>query len=87
MHQRCRLILNRLGQMRVAMAKQVDRNSTGKIKITFTALTNQISTFTSYRTHAAPGINGHQRGNRHNKAFLCNVPIKKGDPEWPPDRE
>ena len=87
MHQCSRLILDRLGQMRVAVAKQINCNPAGKIKIALTALTNQMRSFASHRTHTAPGINGHQRGNRHDKAFPVKRQSKKATRKWPPDRE
>ena len=65
MHQSRGLIGNRLGQMRVAVAKQIDGNAAGEIEIFLAIFTIKIAPLTAHRTHAAPGVNGHKRGNRH----------------------
>ena len=87
MHQCCGLVLDRLGQMRVAVAKQVDRDAACKIKIALTALTDQIGPFAANRADAAPGINGHQRGNRHDLGLSLDRSSKKAAPIGRPVRQ
>ena len=81
-HQGCRLILNRLGKMRMTVAEQIDRDAAGKIQRTATVFGNKPGTLASDRTKTTPGIYGHERGNRH-LTFLPTIGRKqnrKGDP-------
>ena len=66
-HQRSRLILYRLGQMRMAMAEKVHRDTRGKIQSAAAVFGNQPGTLTSHRPEPAPRIDRHQRCNRHGK--------------------
>src|SRR3546814_16526270 len=61
MHQRRRLILDRLRQMRVAVPEQVDRDAARKVEITFASLADQIRAPTATRTHSTPGVYVHTR--------------------------
>ena len=65
MHQGRGLIGNRLDQFRMTMAKQIDRDAAGEVEIALTALPDQIAALASHRTNIAPGVNGHERRNRH----------------------
>jgi hypothetical protein len=74
MHQRRRLILNRLGQMRMPMPQQIDRNPAGEIERAGAILRNQPRPLTAHRTKAAARINGHQRRDRHGRD-----PLRSGE--------
>ena len=65
MHQRRGLIGNGLHQPGMAMAQQIDGDAAGKVEIALAALPDQIAALASDRTHIAPGVNGHERRNRH----------------------
>jgi hypothetical protein len=69
-HQRRGLILDRLGQMRMAMAEQVDCDAAREIELALAALADQIGALAANRTHGAPGVNGHQRRDRHGESSL-----------------
>ena len=79
MHQSRGLLRNRLGQMRVAMAEQIDGNAAGKIEVFLAVLAVKIAPLTAHRTHAAPGVNGHKRGNRHIGLLWRAAKISGGD--------
>ena len=51
MEQSRRLLLQRLGQMRVVMTKQIDRDAASEVEIFFAALTPQIGALASNRPH------------------------------------
>ena len=81
-HQCCGLILDRLGQMRMAMAKHIDRDTAGKVQSPRTIFGNKPGALASDGTKTTPGIYGHERGNRH-LTFLPTIGRKqnrKGDP-------
>ena len=65
MHQRRCLFLDRLGQVRMAMAQEVDCNAAGEIKRAAAVFGNEPGTFASHRPEPATGIDGHQGGDRH----------------------
>ena len=65
MHQRFRLSLNRSNKPLVTVTQQIDRDTRGKVEITRAIFVYQVAMFPTHRTNAAPGIYGHQRGNRH----------------------
>jgi hypothetical protein len=65
MHQRLDLPLDRADQVRMRMAQNVDGDAAGEIEIARPVFRNQVAVFAAHRTHAAPGIDGHQRGDRH----------------------
>jgi len=62
-HQRRRLIGDRLDQMRMTMAEQVDRDTARKIEVAFATLAEEICAFAAHRPDPASGIDGHQRGD------------------------
>ncbi len=64
-HQRGDLVLQRLGQMGMAMAKRVDRDAGGEVQILLAALAIEIHALASHRPHSAPRIDGHERGDGH----------------------
>src|SRR3546814_11590419 len=71
-HQRRRLILDRLRQMRVAVPEQVDRDAARKVEITFASLADQIRALAAHRTHSTAGVYGHQRRDRPGRALSDN---------------
>ncbi len=85
MHQRRGLLLNRTGQMRVAMTQRVHRDAGRKVEIALAAFTDQVATFSAHRPHVAPGIDGHQRSDRHSKSLLETNRIDKiANDKWRP---
>ncbi len=60
-HQRRRLFLDRLGQMRVAMAENVDRNPRGEIEIALALFAIEIDPFATDRADRRTRIDGHER--------------------------
>jgi hypothetical protein len=64
-HQRARLLLDRLGQMRMAMAQYVDRDAGGEIQIFLAILAIKVGAFAAHRPHLASRINGHERRDGH----------------------
>ena len=65
MHQRGSLIRNRLDEMRMAMAQRVHGNARREVQVALASLADQVTALTAHRTHITPGINGHERGDRH----------------------
>ena len=65
MDQRCRLVLNRFGQMRMTMAKQVHSDARCEVQRAAAVFGNQPSAFTSDRPKTAARIDWHQGRNRH----------------------
>ena len=59
-HQRCRLILNCFGEVRMAVAKQVDSNACSEIQRAAAVFRNQPSAFTANRPKSTPRIDWHQ---------------------------
>jgi hypothetical protein len=51
--------------MRVAMAQRIDGDAGGEIEILLAALAIEIHALASHRPHAAPRVDGHERGDRH----------------------
>ena len=64
-HQRFRLTLDRADQGRMRMAEQIDRDAAGEIEIARAVLVDQMTVLAANGAHAAAGIDGHQRRNRH----------------------
>src|SRR3546814_16516482 len=60
-HQRRRLLLDRLRQLRVAVPEQVDRDAARTVEITFASLAAQLRALAAPRTHSTPGVYGHPR--------------------------
>src|SRR5690606_9353309 len=81
MHQRRRLVLDGLGEVGMTVAEKIDRDTACKIQIALAAFTDQIGAFAAYRPHRAPGVNGHQRRDRHGKHLSIEAK-QKGDPAW-----
>ncbi len=63
--QRRRLILDRLGQLRMAVAQQINRDAGGEIQIALAILADQVAPLASHRTHATPWVDGHERRDGH----------------------
>ena len=70
MHQRRSLLLDRADQPGVRMAEQVDRDPGGEIEVAGAVLGNEVAVLAAHRPDLAPGIDGHQRSDRHGGNFL-----------------
>ena len=80
-----RLILDRLGQHRMAMAEDVDGDAAGEVQVALALLADQIAAVAAHRAELAPWVDGHERRNRHRAgSFLIRAGTQKGGPEWPP---
>ena len=64
-HQRRSLILNRLHQMRVTVAQDIDCDPACEVEIALAAFADQIGTLTTHRPNPAAGIDGHERRYGH----------------------
>jgi hypothetical protein len=64
-HEGRRLLLDRLGQMRVAVAEQIDRDSAREIEIFRAVLAVEIDALPSHRPHRRARIDGHERRDGH----------------------
>ncbi len=71
--QRRRLLRDRFGQMRVAVAEQVDRNARREIEIFLALLAVKIDALASDRPHLATRINGHERSDGHRGRILLSL--------------
>ena len=72
-HQRRRLLLDRLGQVRVAVAEQVDRDARGEVEIFLAVLAIEVGAFAAHRPDVATRINGHERRDGHGRDFPSAV--------------
>ena len=67
MHQCLGLFLDRADQAFVAVPEQIDCDAAGEIQIARAVLVDQMAVIARDRAHAAAGINGHQRADRHSQ--------------------
>jgi hypothetical protein len=65
----------------MAVTERVDRDARREIEIALAALADQVAAFAAHRTHTAPWVNGHERGDRHGQPpskskgrFHCGPP-------------
>src|SRR4051794_14201607 len=63
--QGCCLILNRLGQVRMPMAEQVDGDAACKVQVTLALFSVEINPFAANRTDRRARIDGHERRDGH----------------------
>ncbi len=77
MHQRLGLALDRADQPGVRMAERIDRDAAGEIERAPAVLADEVAMLTAHGPEPAPGVHGHQRGDRHDW-FLCILGIR-----WP----
>ena len=63
--QRLRLLLDRPGEHRMAVAEQIDGDAAGEIEIFLAALSIEIHPLASHRPHRRARIDGHERGDGH----------------------
>ena len=70
MHQRRRLIRDRLGQVRMRVAERVDGDTAREIEILLAVLAEEVRALASDRTHATPRVDGHERGDGHDGKLL-----------------
>ena len=68
MDQGRRLLLDRLGQMRMAVAEQIDRDAAGEIEIFLAILAIELHAFASHRPHRRARVNGHKGRDGHDGA-------------------
>ncbi len=68
-----RLLLQRLDQMRVAMAERVDRDAAGEIEKAAAVARVQPGPLAALEGEVDPAIGGHQRGNRGVRAHRLGV--------------
>src|SRR5690606_14413857 len=73
----------RADQPGVRVAEQVDRDPGSEIEIAGAVLGDQVGVFAAYVSHAAPGIDGHQRSNRHGGSESYGERESAND-EWRP---
>jgi hypothetical protein len=59
------LILDRPGEVRVAVPEQIDGDAAGEIQILLALLAEQINAFAAHRPDRRAGINGHKRRDGH----------------------
>jgi hypothetical protein len=67
-----RLLLDRPGQMRVAVAEQVDRDSAREVEIFLALLAVEIDPLPAHRPHRGARINGHERRDGHGGGLRLN---------------
>ena len=79
MHQPRGLILDRLGQVRVAVTQQIDRDAAGEIEIFLAAFAVEIDPLAFDRPHRAPRVNGHERRDGHGAESFFGSGMQKGD--------
>ena len=72
-HQRRRLLLDRLGQVRVAVAEQVDRDPRREIEIPLALLAIEIDPLAAHRAHRRTRIDGHERRDGHGWRLLAET--------------
>src|SRR5690606_7925144 len=82
-HQRRRLLLDRTDQPGVRMTEQVDGDPGREVEVAGAVLGNQVAVLAADRPHTAPGVNGHQRGNRHG-GFKSYGKRESANDEWRP---
>src|SRR3546814_11862519 len=70
--------------MRMALSEQIDRDAACEIQITLASIADQIGALTANRTHPAPGIDGHQRRDRHGTAPFQGTKGKRRPQSGPP---
>ncbi len=73
MHQCRRLLLDRLGQMRMAMAEQVDRDPGREVEIFLAILAVEIDPLSPHGPHFATRVNGHERRDGHRNGLLLGL--------------
>ena len=66
-----RLVLDRLGQVRMAVAEQVDGDAAGEVEIFLALLAVEIDPLPAHRPHRRARIDGHERRDRHGRSFLA----------------
>src|SRR4029079_726259 len=71
MHQRRRLLLDRLRQMRVAVAEDVDRDPRGEVQIALALFSEEIDSLAADRPDRRTRINGHERRDGHLAVVSC----------------
>src|SRR4051812_30907630 len=64
-HQRRRLVLDRLGQVRMAMPEDVDRDPCGEVEISLALLAVEIDSLAANRADRRTRIDGHERRDGH----------------------
>ena len=64
------LLLDRLGQMRMAVAEQIDRDPAGEIEIFLAAFAIEIDPLAAHRADIATRIDGHERRDGHGMWIL-----------------
>ena len=67
-HQRRRLLLDRLGQVRVAVAEEVDRDARREVEISLALLAVEIDSLAAHRPNRRTRIDGHERRDGHGEA-------------------
>src|SRR5688572_30829363 len=66
------------------MAEQVDGDPGGEIEIFRAILGNEVAMLSAHRPNFAPGVDGHQRGDRHRDSFLRKALARKTTNGGPP---
>ena len=76
-HQRLGLLLDGLGQMRMAVPQDVDRNAAGEIEVFLALLAIEIDPLAPHRPHGRTRVNGHKRRDGHGGSFFGDVKGKR----------
>ena len=71
MHQSFGLPLDGADQVRIGMTQRVHRDAGGEIEVARAVFSDQVAVLAAHGAEAAPGVDGHQRRDRHGN-FLRN---------------
>src|SRR5207253_4099352 len=88
-----RLLLDRLGLMRVAVAEDIDRDARGEIEVALALFPEQIDSLAAHWAHRRTRVNGHERRDGQDglpcsgddevaRAYSQRPPKRKGAPDY-----
>jgi hypothetical protein len=75
-HQRRRLLLDRLGQVRMAVPQDIDRDARREVEISLASLAVEIDSLPTHRAYRRTRIDGHERRDGQGWAPFCSAMMR-----------